>query len=78
MDELGPVSVEDMLSEPILRMFGARRMPADNNGEFAHVEFPDSHSATTWAIDGVLMDKSRFRELPSNLDSPVVITIDLR
>lgn len=69
------LSVKEMLSDPILRMHGARVIHASN--EYAHVEFPSAHAATSWASPN-LSGWVRFRELPENLAAPCILIVPIR
>ncbi len=72
------ITPEQAVSEPVLRMYGARRLPADNNGEFAHIQFESAHAATAWASSADLEGRSRFRDASLSLNQPTVLIVNLR
>jgi hypothetical protein len=76
MDEELQLTVDELLNASVLRMYGATLY--HRTSDFAHVNFKDSHSATSYVSSAGWAAKARFRELPANLDAPVVIIIELR
>lgn len=75
-DEDLQLTVDELLDIPVLRMYGGtlyHRTP-----EFAHINFKDAHSATSYVSSAGWLHKAHFRSLPASMALPVVIIVDLR
>ena len=72
------ITPEQAVSDAVLRMYGARRLPADNGGDYAHIQFESAHAATAWASSADLEGRSRFRDASLSLNQPTVLIVNMR
>lgn len=72
------ITPEQAVSDAVLRMYGARRLPADNGGDYVHIQFESAHAATAWASSADLEGRSRFRDASLSLNQPTVLIVSMR